>query len=68
MIEIDKNVPIPEKRERKGKYPFPKMEVGDSFFTKSDGVKAALSRYSKAHGVDLISRKEGDGFRIWRKA
>jgi len=35
-IEIEKNIPIPEKplRKRRGKYPFIKMEIGDSFAVK----------------------------------
>ena len=34
MIKVDKNIPMPPRKTNMGssKYPFPTMDVGDSFF------------------------------------
>lgn len=72
--KIDKGVPIPrlEKVQFKpNKYPFPDMEVGDSFFVPLEVVGAARvasGSYSRNHSTKFTSRKEGQGLRIWRTA
>jgi len=74
MIKIEKNVPIPNKKRsgRKTKYPFDKMEIGDSFFT--DNI-LPIALYQAAHHWNKRSGnkyrwkayKEGEfGARIWR--
>lgn len=78
-IQIEKNVPIPKAGAgRKPKYPFEKMEVGDSFFAKVNGHKSAFTLQNSLLGVGrkflkenkkgwvLQSAVEGDGVRIWR--
>lgn len=46
-------------------YPFPKMRIGDSFFGDAKAADAAY-HYAKNHGWTFVTRKEGDGIRIWR--
>lgn len=71
MIEVDIGVPIPTILGRTGsppKYPFKKMNIGDSFRadipTKS--MSNAASAYSRRHGAKFTVRKEGNGSRVWR--
>ena len=71
-VKIEKNIPIPEAcgGAITRKYPFNEMEVGDSIFI--EGRKGsytpgnAAHNYGKNHGKKFTSRKENDGFRIWR--
>jgi hypothetical protein len=70
-IPIDKSVPLPpEEVKREDKYPFKKMEVGDSFY--AYGVtRGSLTSAAKYAGIKLgftfICRAEGDrGARCWR--
>jgi hypothetical protein len=70
-IHIDKGVPFPpEEVKRKDKYPFKKMEVGDSFYaygvTRSSLTSAAKHAGAKL-GFTFICRAEReDGARCWR--
>lgn len=71
MFNIEKNVPIPERKVRKGqKYPFADMQVGDSFtFTKDDypRVSSAMRTYAwKSESRQFTIRRVDDGFRCWR--
>lgn len=67
MVKIDKGIPVPtETRVRASKYPLAEMEVGDSFFTEKD-IKGMISRFAAKHnGKKFVTRKEGDGIRVWR--
>ncbi len=69
-FKIEKNVPIPNDALNNNRYPFTKMEVGDSFLitddTPSRSVLAgqASRRYAPKR---FVGRKaEGGGRRIWR--
>jgi hypothetical protein len=74
-MKIEKNVPVPESRARKGnsKYPFPDMEEGDSFFIigysreKMQSISSCGRTWFQKNKPDftIISRKEGDGIRFW---
>ena len=73
--KIDKNVPIPESNLRGSKYPIREMKVGDSFYLESEGeVKgardAALKHIKRQKNGykdwDYTTRKDGDGYRLWR--
>lgn len=68
---IEKGIPVPKKR----KYPFDKMEVGDSFLIKHDGTtnfRTAIGGHITAHvrrnpGTKFTSRNTDDGdVRVWR--
>jgi hypothetical protein len=77
-FKIEKEVPIP-KSQKKGfrntRYPFNKMEIGDSFFVENytresmQQVSNAGRSYFRYKGnydkVTVACRKEGTGFRVW---
>lgn len=73
-FKIEKGVPVPKSGGQGiGKYPFNKMEVGDSvFFSGSKysigAVRTASLNWARYNGKKVMSRKEGDGVRIWRVA
>ena len=67
---IEKNIPTPHKVGN-AKYPFPDMEIGDSFSVARDmelRIRAASRLWGKHHDAKFITRKNGDGFRVWRTA
>lgn len=72
QIKIDKGVPIPAARWSTGKrkYPFPDMEIGDSFFTESsqDTVGSSVTIYSRFNNKKFTTRSENGGTRVWRIA
>ena len=64
-IKIDKNIPLPETRNR---YPFDKLEVGNSFFVEGK-TNINGSRYHyvrKNHGKKFTTKRENGGLRVWR--
>jgi hypothetical protein len=71
-IVIDKGIPLPEKHVR-WKYPFDKMDAGDSFFVANKDT-AQMSALCKRAGARLGARfvtakveSEGSwGVRVWR--
>ena len=70
-IQIDKEVPIPENRGAKNKYPLGQMEVGDSFEVLTDkagdvrnSVTAIARRNHKPK--KFITRTTTGGMRCWR--
>lgn len=69
---IDKAIPLPPKIGRQSKmYPFPYMEVGDSFKTTADEYEKASRAayaYAHAHHCQFACRKTDEGGRIWRIA
>ena len=63
--KIEKNIKIPDGMT----YPFPKMEVEDSFFIPKDKirkVRPAASWYATKHGVKFKIWAFGEGYRCWR--
>jgi hypothetical protein len=76
-MEIDKDIPIPEKvRGRKPKYKFAEMEIGHSFFAEGDGsIQTSILTCAKRHlpkkfvTQKVEQEKDGilkQGFRCWR--
>lgn len=72
-FKIEKEVKIPKKihHGRVSKYPWPDMEVGDSFFAAVRTSSALLSSASQWADKNNLKRKftvrkEGKHFRIWR--
>jgi hypothetical protein len=77
-IKVESGIPIPSgSGGRPNRYPFPDMEVGESFFTQ--GIKAgirartAAAAYQRRHppvtfrtAIEVIDYKQG--IRIWRTA
>lgn len=68
MIEIDKNIPMPERHHGNSKWPWDEMEVGDSFLAEkakhpsSVQIPARLAR----NGFEVVKRREDGGVRVWR--
>ena len=71
-IQIETDIPLPKRRGYARKFPFDKMEVGNSIPLpdKETYLKAtsASQHYGKEHGKKFASRSTPDGFRIWRIA
>ena len=78
-IEIEKNIPLPyfEQGSRTSKYPFAKMEVGDSFAVKATDNNTEKIRqqlysayrhfiFHHKHEWKFITRISDDEVRIWR--
>ena len=71
--EIEKNVPI-EGKKRLSKYPFDKMEVGDSFLVPKEdynnihSMRAALFYTIKKvdPNMKISTRTVEGGIRVWR--
>jgi hypothetical protein len=77
LYSIESNIPMPVRaRARMSKYPFRKLQVGQSFLvpcTRWDKKKATNSLTScrrnaekKMPGKKFALRTERDGIRIWR--
>ncbi|TFH41405.1 MAG: hypothetical protein E4H01_15040 [Lysobacterales bacterium] len=67
MIKIDKNIPMPPKERtgRPSKFPFPDLELGDSFLL--EFRERTLKYYWErklARKFEL--RKTPEGLRVWR--
>lgn len=72
MFELENNVAHPNKSSRQ-KYPFSRMQVGDSFYippsANLEAVKAnAYGYYSRKLRAKFSILQEGDGYRCWRVA
>lgn len=70
-IVIEDNVPIPLGVGRIGapeKYPFERMNVGQSFFakTKPASLKRYLNMIKDRLPGKFVAAAEGDGTRVWR--
>jgi hypothetical protein len=76
MIEIQRDVPIPEKRSREKRelrLAVEQMEIGDSIlvpaqYLNKSGMFTYTSQLGKAIGIKLRQRKTEEGTRIWRIA
>jgi len=73
-FEIEKNVPMPKESPNKGRpriYPFPEMEVGDSFVVEIEDCKllrSAATAYSRKYGGTFTVRtdRKTQEVRCWR--
>lgn len=74
MYKIEKNIPVAKLQPSGSKYPFTKMEVGDSFFVKGDlkkrqAVAVAVYNYKLSNkGIGFCTRTNDEGIRVWRTA
>lgn len=70
-FKIEKNIPIPDKLFQ-SKYPYAKMEIGDSFLIKTsktiEQTNSSTSYAAKRLNMKFTSRTVDGGIRIWRKA
>lgn len=70
-IEIDSGVPIPPRKPPANKrYPFEKLEVGDSFAKPEDVTPNAMRSVARYHarknGAEYKVRQTETGWRVWR--
>ncbi len=67
VLRIDKDVPMPGPRQRASvlRDTLLEMAVGDSVVVKRKGP---LFVHAKRIHMKLVSRQEGDSFRVWRFA
>jgi hypothetical protein len=75
QFAIETGIPAPAKPVSGGKYPFAKLQVGDSFVVELEGRKSwaflygAITHAQKKHSIKLTSRLIEDGKRrVWRVA
>lgn len=69
MIKIEDGIALTKRSiNRESKYPFAQMEVGQSFFAEqSSSPSSAASAFCKKNaGYKFVTRREKDGFRVWR--
>jgi hypothetical protein len=80
MYKIEKGIDIPKstnngKRGNPRRYPFDKMEIGDSFFVESKNLSKARNSitscaaiYTKKHNPEakFMSLTIENGIRVWR--
>jgi len=70
MLIIDTHVPLPVVNTRQ-KYPFAKMQVGDSFAVADErgarNARAAAGMFARRNeGTAFTCRKTEGGWRLWR--
>ena len=71
-ITVDKGIPIPADRERRGKskYPWRGMDVGDSFLCATGTVKSIVTQISVVNGRlaprHFVCVRVDGGQRVWR--
>jgi len=65
---IEKNIPRKSSGHNQSKYPFAKMELGDSFFYEGERsvITSAAAHGTKKTGWKFSISKENNGFRVWR--
>jgi hypothetical protein len=69
MYTIQKGVPISRPTLEVGsrrKYPFDRMEVGDSIVVDHERARVAAHQHAKKTNKKFTMRKEGNHYRIWR--
>lgn len=72
-FKIEKGIPLPPHgNSRRSKYPFDKLEVGDSFAVMDGTSRNTLSTLANRRGLQMRAkftvRPEGSGYRVWRTA
>jgi hypothetical protein len=66
-IKIDKNVPMPNRKNAKWLRLAKDIQVGDSFFTENFKEKEHARSCLKTYGIKVATRAENSGYRIWCK-
>lgn len=75
MYKIEKNIPIATKQlPPRAKYPFAKLEIGDSFLVKPSDRKTYVNLYQAIQRckrqspppLKFITRRTENGIRCWR--
>lgn len=67
-IKVEKGIPLPISFQAQ-RYPFDKMDIGDSFFiekVEAQRLSAAASLYGKRNNMKFSVRSIDNGYRCWR--
>lgn len=71
-FRIEKGIDLPKfSGDQSRRYPFPDMEVGDSFAIPPEQairIRTAANNWGKLNGRKFSTRKHGGGYRVWRIA
>ena len=66
---VSKKIAIPANGAgREAKYPFPELEIGDSFEVYTKNEKNAARKRFENRNQRIVTRSTLNGFRIWRVA
>ena len=73
MFNIEKNIPLPPKMEKRGNplYPFADMQAGDSFLIPvvpvpdEKRITANVRTVACRYGMSVTFRRENAGLRVW---
>lgn len=67
QFKIEKGVEFPQGEfGRRLKYPFDKLEVGESFVAAEPHMGSAAREYGMRHNKKFAIRKVSEGYRCWR--
>lgn len=66
--KIESGIPVAPKAGagRTAKYPWTDMKAGDSFFVPAKKSPPAPPKILTEQGQKFVSRRQGDGYRVWR--
>lgn len=70
-ISVDKDIPMPKQRARETKYPYDKLDIGDSFTVPDLSVQVVCNmnyRYGKKLSRKFVARSADNVVRVWRSA
>lgn len=75
-IKIETGIPLALDGRDRTKYPFAKMNIGDSFFIDNvhagdklySSISSASRGYGHRHNKKFKQRRENNGVRVWRVA
>jgi hypothetical protein len=64
QLKIDSGIPI----SKQHKYPFEKMNVGDSLYTETNigGLISGAWYFARKNGFQFSTRRQYCGLRLWR--
>jgi len=69
MIDIEKDVPLPESKKKKWGF-LKDLKVGDSFFYPLESTRSYVYMHAKSmskyYGIKITGRTVNGGLRIWR--
>lgn len=70
MFTVESDVPLVDRRGANSKYPWAKMNIGDSFYAEVDHrtLRACARWQHERHGTAFKVRTEGKGSRAFRIA
>jgi len=65
-MNIDKNVPLPNKGVAGKNNYISELEIGHSIYVEDKYQRDSIRAAFKYRSIPCVTRREGDGWRIWR--